>query len=1120
MSNSPSLYLTGSRRDFSFFTQKKKNNLPKWTKSSIKKTQTIKKLICGGKTDFLVWKKPNKLEFYKKKKKKRKYQLPKNERIKDIVSSSETYLILTESGKVWSLANKNLFKAVPLLDADQSTFEEIRPVTFFEEKKLFVNSVVMGIGSGYYLCNGDQLYASGSNSEGSLGIGENSFEVSMPVYVQDKVIKIFAGNNTMSFFFITSNTDLLYACGSNRNGQLGIGYTVNQYTPTAVLNFKGSEILTVSSGRYQTILINNKGQTFGCGYEETNGLGVHKTIFTLIPQLKEKKAVQLAIGRRRTLVLTEQNELYGWGFDKDQFPTDKLINQKIPNKISLPSFFTNYLESKDQIQIASGARVSFLYLDFKNTLSKDLLFLYKSKKFCDCEIGTLGNQIPVHKSLVECRTKLTIDQIQNKLFGEKPINKEQTLSFLKWIYSDEISDLEKLEQTFNLLELTFPPSVENTLEKDIAQLYQDDNSKDFKILVKIDNDDDEDNEDEENKKVNYEEIPVHKFILLARSGLFRAMFDYVNEKDNTNKVQDYTNKSIESLEILIKYFYTNSIELTADQDPELIVDELSDAVEYYQLNNQCQIKKTQTIKKLVSGNPPNFLVWKKPNKLEFYQKDNKKKKYQLPKNETIKDIVSSFKTFQILTESGKVWSLAKSNHYKVVPLLDADQSTFEEIRPVTFFKEKKLFVNSVVMGEFSGYYLCNGDQLYASGSNAQGRLCIGKYGGQVPMPVYVQDKVIKIFAGNSAFGFFFTTNNPDLLYACGNNLCGQLGIGSIFDQSTPTAVKNFKGSEILTEKKAVQLATEFKGNLVLTDQNELYGWGFNYKGQYPTYESKNDNNKFPSKIKLPSYFTNYLESKDQIRIACGTSVCFLYLDFKNTLSEDLRILLKTKKFCDCEIGTLGNQIPVHKNLIECRTKLTIDQIQNKLFGEKPINKEQTLSFLKWIYYDEISDLEKLEQTFNLLELTFPPSVDNTLEKDIAQLYKDDDSKDFKILVKIEDEENEEEEDNEDEDKEGNYEEIPVHKFILLARSGLFRAMFDYVNEKDNTNQVQDYTHKSIKSLEILIKYFYTNSIELTANEDPELIVEELSGAVEYYQLNDQCNFENELNKIKKQFELN
>ncbi|KAJ3426032.1 hypothetical protein M0812_28479 [Anaeramoeba flamelloides] len=544
MSKSSSLYLCGLKKDFSFLvTQEENNNLPKWTEN--------------------------------------------------IVSSQDTYQILTESGKVWSLAGFNHHKEVPLVDADQSTFEEIRPVTFFEEKKLFVNSLIMGSCSCYYLCNGDQLYASGSNHHGSLGTGKKGGEKEpMPVYVQDKVTKIFGGVCALNFFFVTSKPDLLYGCGNNISGELGIGSDDDPYKPTVVKNFKGSEILTISSCVFYSILITKKGQTFSCCFKKFNGHGVPKTIFTLIPQLKEKKAVQLATGSNRNLILTDQNELYGWGFD-DFFPTNKPNNNNnhnIPTKISLPGFFTNYLGSKDMIRIACGSKFCFIYLDFKNTLPQDLRLLFESKKFCDCEIGTLGNQIPVHKSLVECRTKLTFDQIQNKLFVEKSINKEQTLNFLKWIYYDEISDLEKLEQTFNLLELTYPPSVDNTLEKDIAQLYKDDDSKDFKILVKIEDDDDQEDNEDEDEEGNYEEIPVHKFILYSRSGLFRAMFDYVNKKDNTNKVQDYTNKSIKSLKILVKYFYTNSIELTANQEPKLIVDELSDAVEYYQLNDQCNFE--------------------------------------------------------------------------------------------------------------------------------------------------------------------------------------------------------------------------------------------------------------------------------------------------------------------------------------------------------------------------------------------------------------------------------------------------------------------------------------------------------------------------------------------------
>ncbi|KAJ3440914.1 btk-binding protein-related [Anaeramoeba flamelloides] len=558
MTNSSSVYLYGRIECFGFVTKEEKNNnLPKWTESNLKKTQTIKKIVSRADHVFLFGKSQTKWR------------------------------------KVWSLADSNRYKVVPLLDADQSTFEEIRYVTFFEEKKLFVNSVVMGYASGYYLCNGDQLYASGSNSHGNLGIGKNSFEEPMPVYVQDKVIQIFAGFFAVNFFFTTSKPDLLYACGNTTSEKLGVGSMFDQYTPTAVKNFKGSEILAVSSCRFHSVLITKKGQTLSCGNEKHNGRGVRKSFFTLIQQLKEKKVVQLKTGVIQTLVLTDQNELYTWGTQKRLHPTyeSNKNNRKLPTKIKLPSFFKNYLDSKDMIRIASGTFGIFLYLDFKNTLSEDLRILYKSKKFCDCEIGTLGSQIPVHKALVECRTKLTIDQIQNKLFGEeKSINKEQTLNFLKWVYYDQISEIEKLEQTFNLLELTFPPSVDNTIEKDIAQLYKDDDSKDFKILVKIDDDnqdEDNDNEEDEEEEGNYEEIPVHKFILLARSGLFRAMFDYVNEKDITNKVQDYTRKSIKSLEILIKYFYTNSIELTANEDPELIVDELSDAVEYYQLNDQC-----------------------------------------------------------------------------------------------------------------------------------------------------------------------------------------------------------------------------------------------------------------------------------------------------------------------------------------------------------------------------------------------------------------------------------------------------------------------------------------------------------------------------------------------------
>ncbi|KAJ6230946.1 speckle-type poz protein [Anaeramoeba flamelloides] len=332
-------------------------------------------------------------------------------------------------------------------------------------------------------------------------------------------------------------------------------------------------------------------------------------------------------------------------------------------------------------------------------------------------------------------------------------------------------------------------------------------------------------------------------------------------------------------------------------------------------------------------------------------------------------IVSSHETYLILTESGKACSLADKNPLSsVVPLLDADQSTFEKIRPVTLIEEKKLFVNSVAMGIGSGYYLCNGDQLYSSGSNDEGRLGIGLNGGKL--------------------------TNACLFPRQGEESC------PIVNRTQPNLGFNRPKWIVWLGVLTKSCNQHINSTTAITSKNP--------------YSDKNQ----------PSWF--------------------FY----------------------------------------------------QLFGIKRPDPD-----CLWVIY-----LEKLEQTFNLLELSFPPSVGNTLEKDIAQLYKENDSKDFKILVKIDDKE----ENKEEEDEEENYEEIRVQKFILLARSGFFRDMFDNVNEKENTNKIQDYTNKSIESLKILIKYLYTNSIEMTTNQDPELIVDELSDAVEFYQLNDQCNFESEL----------
>ncbi|KAJ6250154.1 pep-cterm sorting domain-containing protein [Anaeramoeba flamelloides] len=195
-------------------------------------------------------------------------------------------------------------------------------------------------------------------------------------------------------------------------------------------------------------------------------------------------------------------------------------------------------------------------------------------------------------------------------------------------------------------------------------------------------------------------------------------------------------------------------------------------------------------------------------------------------------------------------------------------------------------------------------------------------------------------------------------------------------------------------------------------------------------------------------------------------------------------------------------------MIQTRTQKDANEIKLRL--EQNCTKEEIKIFLNWVYGDQDFGNKKLVQIMKLIEMKVIPS-NFTLMEDISNLWKDEDSKDFFIIID-EDEDEDENKNGNDDEKELGMTKIPVHKLILQARSQLFQTMFLEINE--NIKQVKDYSGKSPDSLEILFKYFYTNTIKLTADDDPQLILEELEDAKEYYQFNKNSVFDLELSKIQ------
>ncbi|KAJ3442101.1 btk-binding protein-related [Anaeramoeba flamelloides] len=609
--------------------------------SKIRNQQQIKKITSGDEyemvDEFLVLYNSNKIDFYSGKSRNNSQMIQtkqfeiENEEIEDLQAGSLSFLILTKSGKVYSFADSKRrydYEDIPFQDPENSTYDKIRIVPFFQKNNLFVKSIVMNAYSNYYLCKNGELYANGFNENCEIGEDPNT-HYQLPINIAKNVKKVFSGKKSRNLFYLTQNKEL-YGRGLNNYGQLSIGSKKLQNVPKKidVTNLDGKEILDIKSCYEHTILITKSGESFSCGCGDNNGIGEDKLIFTEIPHLKNKVIIKIHGCSQINFFITQENELYALNLYKLFFQNSRNLNKngnetnnetdyfKFPRKINLPQFFENNLIP---FQLNCGFNAVFLYPDNRtDSLNDDFKQLFKSKKYCDSKLIIISNEIeieiPIHKLIIELRTGLKIEKIQS-IINEKKINKKDIFIFLKWTYYDkfEYSKQNQLLQIFNSFELSFPP--QNDLKEDLLKLYNDNNSKDFRILVKnvdvVNNGKIKDNidveDDDEEDILKFKQILVHKLILLTRTGLFRDMFDNLNEKENNiNQINDYSQKSIESLQILIKYFYTNKLDLldfgndNKKIDNELLYDELHDSVEYYQLNRNSYFH--YQLNQMVKGN--------------------------------------------------------------------------------------------------------------------------------------------------------------------------------------------------------------------------------------------------------------------------------------------------------------------------------------------------------------------------------------------------------------------------------------------------------------------------------------------------------------------------------------
>ncbi|KAJ6230150.1 hypothetical protein M0813_07139 [Anaeramoeba flamelloides] len=291
------------------------------------------------------------------------------------------------------------------------------------------------------------------------------------------------------------------------------------------------------------------------------GFGSDLTEFKQYPQFINNNTIikEIDCGYELFVILTQDNEIWVEGL----FGGSDSSNSSVIRKIQTGNNLTNELSTYNQIKCCDQNLIYFLKSN--SYLSQDLEKLLKNGYLSDCDI----KDIPVHKILIETRIGKTFDLIKKYLESNCKLNEIQDL--LKWIYCDEMINFKRTNEILNHFGIQNAQKTK-LLTNDLKQLLFDEQTSDFKLVVK----NEEDDEDDE------EELYIHKFILAARSGLFLNMFQNIEE--NLQKVKDYSGKSLETIELLISFLYTDELPITADTDQEFIKEEFEDIVEYYQLN--------------------------------------------------------------------------------------------------------------------------------------------------------------------------------------------------------------------------------------------------------------------------------------------------------------------------------------------------------------------------------------------------------------------------------------------------------------------------------------------------------------------------------------------------------
>lgn len=225
---------------------------------------------------------------------------PKVKEFSDSTNSPATYqqfAILLDNNRIktWGRAD-NL--ALGIAENGNATYLPSNPIYNVPvPSEVFVKNFIVTSGAMYVLLTNGWVYSCGVGTYGNLGHGDvlnREILTRIEFFITNNIVvdKIFAEGSRVTFsagcaFFVNAAGNV-WACGYNNQGQLGVGNTAQQNTPTPIAGAFTGVVKIINSGYHEghTVLLRTDKTAYATGRNANGQLGVgdlvNRSAFTLM----------------------------------------------------------------------------------------------------------------------------------------------------------------------------------------------------------------------------------------------------------------------------------------------------------------------------------------------------------------------------------------------------------------------------------------------------------------------------------------------------------------------------------------------------------------------------------------------------------------------------------------------------------------------------------------------------------------------------------------------------------------------------------------------------------------------------------------------------------------------